>query len=106
MLLYSAQNRESAKKSRIRKKFKTDQLQKSLQNLKKENEKLRTYVYSKLGAEKAGDLIQEATVASFASMCVPTANDKFITALKNPLNRIVYGSSLDFLHKLRENIEL
>ncbi|CBN77970.1 aureochrome 3 [Ectocarpus siliculosus] len=52
-------NREHAKRSRVRKKFLLESLQKSVTSLQEENEKLRGAIRSNLGPEEAKELLAE-----------------------------------------------
>lgn len=89
-------NREHARKSRLRKKELTTNLQRSLEELKAENEKLRNCVMQKLGQKQTESLIRERRNT-------PPVED-FIAALKQPSNRIVDNNALDFLASLREEV--
>ncbi len=87
-------NREHARKSRLRKKALTSNLQQSLEELKAENKRLRTFVVKAFGPKKTESLIQERQISS------PV--EDFIAALKQPNNRIVDNHALQFLASLRE----
>lgn len=52
-------NREHAKRSRVRKKFLLESLQKSVAALKEENDKLRGAIRANLGAEEARELLEQ-----------------------------------------------
>lgn len=52
-------NREHAKRSRVRKKFLLESLQKSVTALKEENDKLRDAIRSNLGADVAKELLEQ-----------------------------------------------
>ena len=87
-------NREHARKSRLRKKELTSNLVQSLEELKAENEKLRSSVMRAFGSSKTESLILERKSAD--------PNENFINALKQPNNRIVDNDALSFLAKLRK----
>ncbi|CAM9503741.1 unnamed protein product [Scytosiphon promiscuus] len=57
-------NREHAKRSRVRKKFLLESLQKSVTSLQEENEKLRGAIRANLGAEEAKELLAQTESSS------------------------------------------
>lgn len=63
-LLCRERNREHAKRSRVRKKFLLESLQKSVTALQEENEKLRGAIRSNLGAEEAEELLEQTETSS------------------------------------------
>nr|AML79083.1 putative LOV domain-containing protein [Sargassum hemiphyllum] len=60
-------NREHAKRSRVRKKFLLESLQKSVTALQEENEKLRGAIRSNLGPEEAKELLTQTETSSLIS---------------------------------------
>ena len=73
-------NRQHAKRSRLRKKNLTGDLQQSLKDLKEENAKLRSQLFEILGQKKTESLVQ-------ARMSNPA--EQFVQNLKQPENRVV-----------------
>nr|AML77774.1 putative LOV domain-containing protein [Dictyopteris undulata] len=57
-------NREHAKRSRVRKKFLLESLQKSVTALQEENEKLRGAIRSNLSAEEAKELLEQTETSN------------------------------------------
>ena len=57
-------NREHAKRSRVRKKFLLESLQKSVTALQEENEKLRGAIRANLGADEAKELLAQTESSS------------------------------------------
>lgn len=57
-------NREHAKRSRVRKKFLLESLQKSVTSLQEENEKLRGAIRANLGADEAKELLSQTESSS------------------------------------------
>lgn len=66
-LIRRERNREHAKRSRIRKKFLLESLQQSVSLLKEENDKLKSTITTRLGAENGGKLIKEYVQGDAAS---------------------------------------
>nr|AML77738.1 putative LOV domain-containing protein [Sargassum fusiforme] len=60
-------NREHAKRSRVRKKFLLESLQKSVTALQEENEKLRGAIRANLGPEEAKELLTQTETSSLIS---------------------------------------
>ncbi|CAM9202407.1 unnamed protein product [Ascophyllum nodosum] len=60
-------NREHAKRSRVRKKFLLESLQKSVTALQEENEKLRGAIRANLGADEAKELLSQTDTSSLIS---------------------------------------
>lgn len=87
-------NREHARKSRLRKKELTSNLVQSLEELKAENQKLRSSVLQAFGPIQTESLIRERRGVD--------PNEHFIQALKQPNNRLVDNDALKFLAKLRK----
>ena len=71
-------------------------------NLKEENKKLRQYVDTKLGHANVQKLLTEKR-AQAKIQDAKMATQNFISALRNPANRIVDCDMMDFLNNLREN---
>lgn len=57
-------NREHAKRSRVRKKFLLESLQKSVTALQEENDKLRGAIRANLGADEAKELLAQTQTSS------------------------------------------
>ena len=85
-------NRDHARKSRLRKKSLTGNLQRSLEELKLENAKLREQVYQIIGPKKTERMVNQKLIAR---------NERFIETLKKPENRVVDTKTLSFLKGLR-----
>ena len=88
-------NRDHARKSRQRKKSLTGSLQKSLEELKLENAKLREQIHAVIGKNKTDTIVQ-------SRLATPT--EKFIEQLKNPINTVVDSDALSFLQGLRQKM--
>jgi hypothetical protein len=93
----SERNREHAKRSRLRKKGITAQLQESVIQLKEENEKLRSMIYAKIDKTKTDAMVNAKSI---------TPTDKFLKALQKPSNRIVDHSTLSFLQSLSASCQI
>ena len=65
--LLRERNREHAKRSRVRKKFLLESLQKSVTALQEENEKLRGAIRANLGADEAKELLSQTDTSSLIS---------------------------------------
>lgn len=63
-VLRRERNREHAKRSRVRKKFLLESLQKSVTALQEENEKLRGAIRANLGADEAKELLAQTEASS------------------------------------------
>jgi hypothetical protein len=87
-------NREHAKRSRLRKKSLTANLEQSMIELKKENEKLRQHAYAQIGKNETDALIQER---------LANPSQKVIAALKMTHNRILDNETIIFLQSLRKD---
>lgn len=61
---YRERNREHAKRSRVRKKFLLESLQKSVSALQEENEKLRGAIRANLDPDEATDLLAQTEASS------------------------------------------
>jgi cell division protein FtsB len=92
----SQRNREHAKRSRLRKKSLTVTLQQSMEELKAENKKLRTQIYSMIGQEKAESILTARKTRS---------DERFLSGLQDPKNRIVDDSTIAFLKSLQKQIK-
>ena len=77
-------------------------MNKLFQNLKEENKKLRRYVDTKLGHSNVQELLTEKR-AEAKIQDARMATQNFISALRNPANRIVDCDMMDFLNNLRDN---
>ena len=77
-------NREHAKRSRIRKKFLLESLQQSVSLLKEENDKLKSTITSRLGAENGGKLIKEYVQGDAAADGLMAANGMSNKVLDDP----------------------
>jgi hypothetical protein len=88
-------NREHAKKSRQRKKALTDDLQTTVETLRSETEKLRQELYAKLGEEEVTAILAERKRKE---------HEDFISALRQPKNRVVDASALKFLKGLSKKL--
>lgn len=91
----SERNRAHAKKSRMRKKCLTTDLQESLESLREENEKLREFIYRRIGQGKTNDILSKQKLQS---------HESFIAALQNPANKTVDSKTNTFLRGLRKNV--
>ena len=91
----SERNRQHAKKSRSRKKSLTENLRQSLDEIRKENEKLRAQLYKKFGEDDIKSIIEEKTASPA---------EKFVAALKKSENKVVDDKTRDFLKELAKNI--
>ena len=91
---FSERNRQHAKRSRLRKKELTSELQQSVQDLKAENAKLKQMIYDKFANNRprADALLQKHCVSS---------TQAFLQALQQPANRVVDNTTRDFLATLR-----
>jgi uncharacterized protein with gpF-like domain len=92
-------NREHARRSRLRKKNKTHDLEQSIEDLKKENKKLRKQAYALREKEDVDFVLQRARMSSNGGA------EKFLTSLKRQENRIMSPETISFLESLR-NIAL
>ena len=88
-------NREHARKSRMRRKVLTTNLQQTLDDLKAENDKLRGFIMQSIEQGRATSLLKKAQV--------PAPAEQFIAALKQPENRVVDDSTLTFLKGLQKD---
>lgn len=93
--LFRQRNRNHAKKSRQRKKALTVLLQESVEELKRENLKLREEVNAIIGHRKAEAIIAEKRERS---------RQQFLSALMDPKNRVLDTSGLAFMKNLRKNL--
>jgi hypothetical protein len=96
-VIFSERNREHAKRSRLRKKGITAQLQDSVIQLKEENEKLRNLIYAKIDKAKTDAMVNEKIIS-------PT--DKFLKALQKPSNRVIHHDTLSFLQSLSASCQI
>ena len=73
-------NREHAKRSRVRKKFLLESLQKSVNALQEENDKLRSAIKTHLGDEQADELMKDVAVEPSDSLITadPTSATKIL----------------------------
>ena len=93
------QNRLSAKKCRERKKQEMSQLKNGLSDLRDENERLKRFVESKLGQDTTRSLL-----AQKQKELVSSTSNALITPLKkDPFNRIMGPTELQFLRTLRDD---
>jgi hypothetical protein len=90
-----ARNRQHAKSSRHRKKVFTTSLQDFLAELKAENEKLRSHIMERMGSQKTETLIKEKQPVR------PV--ERLIASLKEPENRGLDDTTIDYLQSLRKN---
>jgi bZIP transcription factor len=90
-------NREHARRSRLRKKNKTHDLEQSIEDLKKENKKLRKQAYAIRKKEDVDLVLQRARSVS------TNRAQKFLTSLKRQENRIMSPETISFLETLRIN---
>lgn len=90
-------NREHAKRSRVKKKEFTKQLEETANILKAENEKLREFLYRNLDTNKA-----ETDKLINDKVMIPT--NRFILALKEPSNRVLSDGTADYISSLREKM--
>jgi hypothetical protein len=88
-------NREHAKRSRLRKKSLTANLEQSMIELKIENENLRQQVYAKIGKNETDALIQKR---------LESPSQKVIAALKMTHNKTLNNDTISFLRSLRNDI--
>lgn len=88
-------NRNHAKKSRLRKKAMTVQLQESVEDLRRENEKLRAEINAIIGHKKAEKIMAERSDRNRAN---------FLAKLMDPRNRVLDDSGLSFMKNLRKNL--
>lgn len=88
-------NRSHAKKSRHRKKVLTVLLQESVQELKRENQKLREEVNAFIGQKKAEAIMTQRRERN---------REQFLTALMDPKNRVLNTSGMALMKKLRKSV--
>eukprot|EP00980_Cylindrotheca_fusiformis_P003061 scaffold713_cov131-Cylindrotheca_fusiformis.AAC.19 len=86
-------NRTHAKKSRQRKKVLTGMLQASVEDLKRENEKLRDEINAMMGPQQATTIMAQKKEQN---------RERFIAALMDPQNRVLSSSGMAFMKKLRK----
>mmetsp|Transcript_58987 Transcript_58987/g.144313 ORF Transcript_58987/g.144313 Transcript_58987/m.144313 type:complete len:426 (+) Transcript_58987:212-1489(+) len=88
-------NRVHAKKSRQRKKCLTTELKLSLDILREENEKIRQFIYSRIGEEQTEEILSKRRLESHRN---------FISSLKSDKNRVVDSKTATYLRGLRRNV--
>ena len=92
----SERNRQHAKKSRSRKKCLTENLRQCLDDLKDENEKIRSQLYEKFGEDEIKSIVKQK---------MATPSDHFIMALKKPQNKAVSDETLTLLKQLSKKVQ-
>ena len=93
--IHRVRNREHAKRSRLRKKSLTQTLQQSVDSLKAENRKMREMLQSRIGKQKADDIIHEQRSRSFL---------QFMESLQRPTGRVLDDQSLLYMKSLKRKI--
>jgi hypothetical protein len=94
---FRVRNREHAKKSRVRKKSFTKELEESLVILREENQKLKSFVVAKFGEKETATKVKKAIV---------TPNDRLVAALKKPSNRYLSKCAISYLKSLGGDMKL
>jgi Basic region leucine zipper len=92
---HSERNRAHAKKSRQRKKCLTTELHQALESLKEENEKLRAFIYRKIGEGQTEEILSKRRLNSHL---------QFVSALQSRDNTVVDSKTATFLRGLRKNV--